>query len=110
MVRSGYIDTKNMHGGLDFFRSARVKGEWDGDKAVLGQKMLFSRGKGGPRIEPGDVFHKLGTYGSVWMVERIFDYADIPRHVRLIDQGSGRTMTVAADMLLDPDNFVRRSA
>lgn len=72
--------------------------------------MLFSRGKGGPGIEPGDVFHKLGTYGSDWMVERIFDYADIPRHVRLIDRSSGRTMTVAANALLDPESFLRRSA
>jgi hypothetical protein len=70
--------------------------------------MFFSRGKGGPGIEPGDVFHKVGTYGSDWTVERVFDYADIPRHVRLVDRGSGRTMTVAADMLLDPDNFIRR--
>lgn len=98
-----------MHTGLDFPCSARVKGGRDG-KAVLGLMMLFSRGKGGPTIEPGDVFHKLGTYGSDWTVERIFDYPDIPRHVRLVDRGSGRTMTVAADMLLDSDNFVRRTA
>ncbi|EME68734.1 hypothetical protein H261_16947 [Paramagnetospirillum caucaseum] len=75
----------------------------------MGLGMLFSRGKAGPGIAPGDVFHKLGTYGSDWTVERIFDYADIPRHVRLIDRGSGRTMTVAADTLLDPDSFVRRN-
>lgn len=91
-------------------RSARVKGGGGTGKVVLGLTMLFSRGKGGPGIEPGDVFHKLGTYGSDWTVERIFDYADIPRHVRLIDRNSGRTMTVAAAMLLDPDNFVRRTA
>jgi len=105
----GAPDTKNMYRGLDFGCVARVKGE-AGREGLLGQMMLFSRGKGGPGIEPGDVFHKLGTYGSDWTVERIFDYADIPRHVRLIDRKSGRTMTVAADMLLDPDSFVRRPA
>lgn len=68
---------------------------------------LFSRRKDGDGIEPGDVFHKLGTYGANWMVERLFDYPDIPRHVRLVDQTSGRTMTVAATMLLDPECFKR---
>jgi hypothetical protein len=71
--------------------------------------MLFSRGKAGAGIEPGDIFHKHGTYGSDWTVERVFDYADSPRHVRLVDRNSGRTMTVSADILLDPESYARRT-
>jgi hypothetical protein len=66
---------------------------------------LFSRRRGSDSIQIGDVFRKIGTYGADWVVERLIDYPDIPRHARLIDQGSGRTMTVAVSMLLDPDAF-----
>lgn len=70
---------------------------------------LFSRNKDNAGPQPGDVYRKLGTYGADWVVERIFDYADIPRHVRLIARGSGRTMTVAASMLMDPEAFAKVS-
>ena len=66
---------------------------------------LFSRRKDGESIRPGDIFRKLGTYGADWMVDRLFSYPDIPPHVRLVDQTSGRTMTVAASMLLDAECF-----
>lgn len=66
---------------------------------------FFSRKREGDGICPGDVFHKIGTYGANWVVERLFDYPDIPRHARLVDSGSGRTMTVAVSMLQDPDVF-----
>ncbi|RAU21691.1 hypothetical protein CU669_11995 [Paramagnetospirillum kuznetsovii] len=66
---------------------------------------LFFGNRGVPEIASGDVFRKIGTYGADWVVERLFDYPDIPRHARLIDQGSGRTMTVAVSMLLDPEMF-----
>lgn len=66
---------------------------------------LFSRGMRPDTVQPGDIFRKIGTYGANWVVERLFDYPDIPRHARLVDQGSGRTMTVAVSMLLDPECF-----
>ncbi len=66
---------------------------------------LFSRGLRADTVQPGDIFRKIGTYGANWVVERLFDYPDIPRHARLVDQGSGRTMTVAVSMLLDPEAF-----
>ena len=66
---------------------------------------LFSRGLRADTVQPGDIFRKIGTYGANWVVERLFDYPDIPRHARLVDQGSGRTMTVAFSMLLDPEAF-----
>jgi hypothetical protein len=67
---------------------------------------LFSRRPGVESVQPGDVFRKIGTYGADWVVERLIDYPDIPRHARLVDQGSGRTMTVAVSMLLDAEAFV----
>lgn len=66
---------------------------------------LFSRSRGAQTVQPGDVFRKIGTYGADWVLERVIEYPDIPPHARLIDQGSGRTMTVAISMLLDPDCF-----
>ncbi|MDO8607930.1 MAG: hypothetical protein Q7R40_15455 [Phaeospirillum sp.] len=66
---------------------------------------LFSRNRGAVTVQPGDIFRKIGTYGANWVVERLFDYPDIPPHARLVDQGSGRTMTVAVSMLLDPESF-----
>lgn len=67
---------------------------------------LFSRRPGVDSVQPGDMFRKIGTYGADWVVERLIEYPDIPRHARLVDQGSGRTMTVAVSILLDPEAFV----
>ena len=39
------------------------------------------------------------------MVERVFDYPDIPRHVRMVERTTHRSMTVAADVLYDPALF-----
>lgn len=66
---------------------------------------LFGRRTRGTEINPGDVFRKAGTYGGDWVVERVFDYPDIPRHVRLVEKNGARTMTVAASLLMDLDNF-----
>ena len=66
---------------------------------------FFSRQPRGESVQQGDVFRKVGTYGGEWVVERIFEYADIPRHVRLVEKTGARSMTVAADLLFDPDNF-----
>lgn len=65
---------------------------------------LFGRRSRGAEVAPGDTFRKTGTYGGDWVVDRVFDYPDIPRHVRLIEK-NGRTMTVAVAMLSDPDSF-----
>ncbi|MBX9635383.1 MAG: hypothetical protein K2X44_10435 [Magnetospirillum sp.] len=66
---------------------------------------LFGRRARGTEVAPGDVFRKVGTYGGEWVVERIFDYPDIPRHVRLVERTGARAMTVAISMLSDPENF-----
>ena len=63
---------------------------------------LFTRRTRSDTVQQGDVFRKLGTYGGDWVVERIFEYPDIPRHVRLTERNTHRTMTVAADVLFDP--------
>jgi hypothetical protein len=66
---------------------------------------FFNRRSRGETVQPGDIFRKTGTYGGEWVVERIFEYPDIPRHVRLVEKTGARSMTVAADLLFDPDNF-----
>jgi len=66
---------------------------------------LFHRRARGQDVRQGDIFRKAGTYGGDWVVERIFDYPDIPRHVRLVQRKGSRAMTVAAEMLTDPDSF-----
>jgi hypothetical protein len=66
----------------------------------------FGWGKSGGGVHPGDIFRKLGTYRMEWVVDKIFDYSDIPSHARLTERNGSRTMTVAVTMLLDPDAFV----
>jgi hypothetical protein len=70
---------------------------------------LFSRGPRGDEVQRGDIFRKAGTYGGDWVVEQVFDYPDIPRHVRMIERNSRRAMTVAAALLSDPAFFTRQS-
>ncbi len=67
---------------------------------------LFGRRSRGSDVTPGDVFRKAGTYGGEWVVERVFDYPDIPRHVRMVERQGARAMTVAVSMLFDPECFV----
>lgn len=66
---------------------------------------LFGRRARGTDVAPGDVFRKVGTYGGDWVVDRVFDYPDIPRHVRMVERQGSRAMTVAVSMLSDPDCF-----
>lgn len=66
---------------------------------------LFGRRSRATEVTTGDMFRKMGTYGGEWVVDRVFDYPDIPRHVRLIEKNGARTMTVAIAMLADPDHF-----
>jgi hypothetical protein len=66
---------------------------------------LFGRRKGGAEVQPGHIFRKAGTYGGEWVVERVFEYPDIPPHARLVERTGSRTMTVAISLLLDVENF-----
>ncbi len=66
---------------------------------------LFGRRSRGAEVAPGDIFRKAGTYGGDWVVERVFDYPDIPRHVRLVERNGARAMTVAVSMLFDAECF-----
>lgn len=73
---------------------------------------LFGGRSRGLGISPGDVFRKVGN-GADWVVEKVFEYNDIPPHVRLTERigarAGARTMTVAASMLLDADAFTQIS-
>ena len=68
---------------------------------------LFTRRARSDDVQRGDVFRKIGTYGGDWVVERVFDYPDIPRHVRMVERTSRRAMTVAADVLFDPTMYMQ---
>ena len=74
---------------------------------------LFGGRSRGLGIYPGDVFRKVGN-GADWVVEKVFEYNDIPPHVRLTERigarAGARTMTVAASMLLDADSFTQISS
>ncbi|MGB0697265.1 MAG: hypothetical protein ACPGOY_16550 [Rhodospirillaceae bacterium] len=53
-------------------------------------------------VNPGDIYRKVSAPHSVWRVDRILEYGDIPPHVRLVEHGGNfRTMTVARSALLD---------
>ena len=67
---------------------------------------LFTRRARSEDVQRGDVFRKIGTYGGDWVVERVFEYPDIPRHVRMVERTSRRAMTVAADVLFDPTMYI----
>ena len=56
-------------------------------------------------LEPGNSFEKVGLWGSVWTVEKVFQPPGLPHHARLVDQNTGRRMTVAESVLRDPDCF-----
>lgn len=59
-------------------------------------------------VQPNDVFQKAYGLPSKWVVERILEFADMPVHVRLIEQGGNeRIVTVAMATLLDPQQWLR---
>jgi hypothetical protein len=68
---------------------------------------LFNRRSRADEVQRGDVFRKLGTYGGDWVVDRVFDYPDIPRHVRMVERTTRRAMTVAAALLYDPTFYTQ---
>ena len=58
------------------------------------------------QISPGDGFVKVGRRPTKWIVDRILDYHDLPRHVRLREEGGNeRTITVAISALEDKREF-----
>ncbi|WP_157879214.1 hypothetical protein [Pararhodospirillum photometricum] len=53
-------------------------------------------------VHPGDRFMKPGNPPSIWHVDQMLEYPDLPPHVRLIELGGNRrTVTVALSALLD---------
>ena len=53
-------------------------------------------------VHPNDIYQKVGGTVSKWVVEKVFEYSDMPAHVRLIEQGGNeRTVTVALSALAD---------
>ncbi len=53
-------------------------------------------------VQPGDAFIKIGGIDSIWKVERILEYPDLPPHIRLVEHGgNSRTATVALSALMD---------
>ena len=67
---------------------------------------LFGRNTRGEDVQRGDVFRKVGTFSGDWVVERVFDYPDMPRHVRMVERTSRRAMTVALAVLFDPTLYI----
>ncbi len=53
-------------------------------------------------VQLGDIYQKVDGSASRWIVDKTFQYDDIPDHVRLIEQaGNERTITVALASLGD---------
>ncbi|MBR7158670.1 MAG: hypothetical protein IKD08_03190 [Alphaproteobacteria bacterium] len=58
-------------------------------------------------VQPGDAFIKVGGIDSVWKVDRILEYTDLPPHIRLIENGgNNRTATVALSALMDTKSWL----
>ncbi|MCQ2914435.1 MAG: hypothetical protein MJ247_04500 [Alphaproteobacteria bacterium] len=54
-------------------------------------------------VNIGDTFQKAQGLSSLWVIERIIEFPDLPLHVRLNEKGGNeRTVTVALSALLDP--------
>lgn len=53
-------------------------------------------------VKEGDAFVKTSGIASVWLVDKVLEFDDIPPHVRLIEQnGNRRTATIAYSALTD---------
>ena len=66
---------------------------------------LFGRRSRKAEVVPGDLFRKAGTYGGEWVVDQVFEYPDIPNHVRLREVNGNRALTVAVSMLFEQSFF-----
>ncbi len=54
-------------------------------------------------IEPGDLFTKVNSMDTVWVVDRILEFDDAPLHVRLVEKGGNeRTATLSYVALMNP--------
>ncbi len=58
-------------------------------------------------IQPGDRYLRLGNPSTKWVVERLMEFDNQPPHVRLIQDGFSRTITVALSALDDEGQFQR---
>ncbi len=58
-------------------------------------------------IQPGDRYLRLGNPSTKWVVERLMEFDNQPPHVRLIQDGFSRTITVALSVLDDEGQFQR---
>lgn len=47
----------------------------------------------------GDCFIRQNGSNSTWVVERIFEYTDMPHHARLHEVGTSRVVTFALNVL-----------
>jgi hypothetical protein len=53
----------------------------------------------------GDCFVRQNGSNSVWVVERIFEYPDMPHHARLHEVGTSRVVTFALNVLESETQF-----
>lgn len=56
-------------------------------------------------VKVGDCFIRLNGSNSVWKVERIFEYTDMPHHARLHEIGTSRVVTFALNVLDSGSQF-----
>ncbi len=56
-------------------------------------------------IRPGDRYLRHGNPPGRWVVERLLERDGHPLHVRLVQEGYRRTITVAASVLEDTRQF-----
>ena len=56
-------------------------------------------------IRVGDSFERNTFPKTTWVVERVFEYDDLPIHARLVEHGSRRVITVASSVLNDGREF-----
>lgn len=57
------------------------------------------------RIQIGDQFIRHDSPRNVWVVEKIFDYPDIPSHARLRELASNRLATFSVTALCSSGQF-----
>lgn len=56
-------------------------------------------------VKIGDCYIRQNGSNSVWEVEMIFEYADMPPHVRLHEIGTSRVVTFARNVLESGNQF-----
>ncbi|RAU20114.1 hypothetical protein CU669_20080 [Paramagnetospirillum kuznetsovii] len=63
----------------------------------------FRHGKPDPAT--GSRYGKVGSWETVWTVEKLFQPPGLAPHVRLVDEGTGRHMTLAVAVVTDLAHF-----